>query len=159
MPTRKPVVLSVGSFAEGAEEHLLELSSTFTVAGTTLADVTGMSVALKAGTTYVFDFGLLITQATATGIVGVSVNYTSTITRIAQGANLSTSATAATNRANVANNTAMVDNAARAVGGPFPTRLFGSITTNGAGTLSLRAQRSAGVTTIIAGSSGQIRQV
>lgn len=137
----------------GQDDLVAELAATATVAGTTLADVAGLSFVLKVGT-YAFSFDLLITQAGSNGIVGVSVNYTGTVTRVAQSAVLASTATSASFRSNQAINTAMVDSANRATGGPFPTRLAGSITVSTPGTLTLRAQRSAGTTTILLGSSG-----
>jgi hypothetical protein len=137
----------------------VELASVFTVVGTTLAAVTGLAFTLKANATYIYAFDLLITQATATGIVGVGVNYSGTLSRIATLGILGNAAATASFQAASANNTALVDSAARAIGGPRPTRVSGSITTTAAGVLTLMAQRSAGVTTILAGSSGMARQI
>lgn len=134
-------------------------ASGVTVGGTTLADISGLSFTIPGAGTYNFEYLLLVTQSSATGIVGVSANFTSTPTRISQNAILANSTIAATYRSNQANNTAMVDNAARAIAGPLPTLVTGSITVAGSGTLSIRAQRSAGVTTIGAGSAGMLIQV
>jgi hypothetical protein len=135
------------------------LSSTFTVAGTTLADVTGMSWTLKAGTTYRFEFELQLSQATATGIVGLGVNYTGTLVQIAYSANIAAASATVAYRGTSTNNTALTDAAARAIGNSLPARVAGSITTTAAGVLSLRAQRSAGTTTILVGTSGRAYEV
>lgn len=166
MALRKALVLIGGALQElpsadrltGQDVLVVELAAPVTVAGTTLADIAGLSLALKVGT-YNFSYELLITQATATGIVGLSANFTGTVTRVAQNAWLGNSATGASFQSNQLNSTALVDSAARAIGGPRPSRLAGSITVSTAGTLSLRAQRSAGVTTVLAGSSGMAVQL
>lgn len=130
------------------------LAATFTVAGTTLADVTGQTFTLKANATYRFEFELQLSQAAATGIVGLGINYTGTLVQIAYSANIAAATATTAYRGTSSNNTALTDSAARAIGNSLPARVAGSITTTAAGTLSLRAQRSAGTTTILLGSSG-----
>lgn len=161
MAIRKPLSLASGQLVEISSDWVqaVELASTQTVSTTTLADVVGLTFALQAGKTYIFNFCLLITQATATGIVGVGVNYSGTLTRINLSGVLANSATASTFRVATANNTAMVDNAARAIGGPFPCLVTGTLVTIGAGNLTLRAQRSAGTTTMLLGSGGFVTAV
>lgn len=137
-----------------------ELGAAVNVAGTTLADIGLLQFALTQPGTYSFNFSLLILQTVAVGIVGVGVNYTGTFARLGVNAILATAATAATYRCTQLNNTALTDNAARAVGTAYlPTQVSGSIMVTGAGTLSLRAQRSAGTTTIGAQSSGLLIQL
>lgn len=142
----------------GRDLFVVSLASIQTVAGTTLADVAGLSATLKANATYYFEFDVQITQAAAIGIVGLGVNYTGTLTQIAYTANIAATSSTTAYRGTNTNNTALVDAAARAIAASLPARVAGTIVTTGAGVLSLRAQRSAGTTTILVGSGGLIAQ-
>jgi len=137
----------------------VELASTFTVASTTLADVTGLTFALPGAGTWSFEFELLITQATASSLVGLGINYTGTITRIVYNVWMASTTTVLRYGSGTSNNFAVVDATAHAAGGTLPARVAGSITVSTSGTLALRAQRSAATTTINAGSSGLLVQV
>ena len=135
------------------------LANPYVIPVTSLADVPGMSWTLQSSGTYCFNFELLITQAIATSIVGFGVNYTGGVSRFAATGLLANAVAAASFQAVAAVNTALLDNAARAIGGQRPARISGSITVSSPGILSLRTQRSAATTTVLAGSTGCVSQV
>ena len=131
-----------------------DVTATFTVTTTGLADITGLSWSLPRAGTYYFEVTLLMTQATSTSINGVAINLSGTPTRFAQEGILIRTAAAADFRANTTDGTAMVHSVAMAVGGPFAQKISGTVTIPGAQTLTAQAQRATATTTIIAGSGG-----
>lgn len=131
------------------------LTSDFTVATTTLADITGLNLSLNGGTTYYFEYTLIVNQATATSLNGFGVNYSGTVTRIAYAVIMGNASGAAGNfLAATANNTALVQTTAQGIGATLPVRISGVIVTSTFGDLTARAQRATATTLVKAGSSG-----
>lgn len=127
------------------------LGGAHVVAATSLADITSLSVPLRAGVHYAIEAWFLSVQTVAIGILGTSFAYTGAIggAGFIQSASISMSASAQTSGSNAALNTPIVESAARAVGSVnFPVYLNGFIGTSTAGNLTVRAQRSAGTHTV-----------
>lgn len=167
--TQKPLVLINGLWLElpAADQCIGDSKDRFTVvmpanqtvAGTTLADITGLSFTLKSLQRYFFHFQVLLSQATAASTNGLGLNYSGLFIQLAASAFMLNTLTGGTYRVQTANNTAMLQAATQAVGVVLPITVEGTITTNAAGTLTLRAQRSAAATTVLLGSGGFLLQV
>jgi hypothetical protein len=138
----------------------LVLSSDFTIAGTSLADVTGMTIALAASSTYIFNFELALAQTSTQAQITVAVNYSGTVTKINYNAYFSYADTDSIIALTAqTKNTSLQEGQPRLQGNTLPIRVTGSIITNGSGTLALRAARSAATSVIVAGSCGFVQQV
>jgi hypothetical protein len=141
----------------------VRLGTTFTVAATTLGDVTGLTLPLRAGSTYLFDAELLIT-CTGNTTVGLSINYSGTASAVAQAVQYSyldqnlLPNELTRGLGNTALNTALADGGRQSTTAR-PAQLRGSIVCTTAGNLVVRAQRSAATVTILAGSSFEVREL
>lgn len=138
-------------------ERVLEASSEFTGAGTSLTDITGLTVALPRAGTYWFDFELVTSQS-ASAAIAFGINVTANFTRCAVSVFNPTTATATAQGGQVANNTATASGT-RSVTTNLPVSLIGTVTIGGAATLGCRAQRASGTLTIRAGSGGLVREL
>jgi hypothetical protein len=135
----------------------LELASTFTVATTTLADITGLTLALNRAGTFSFAFVIYVAQATAASVNGLAINYTGTVTRINAACNFPATTTTTSLLRQTVNNTVMAASS-MAAGVTIPVFLSGTIAVSTTGTLSVRAQRATAATTVLLGSGGTVMQ-
>lgn len=149
-----------GGQIEAVLYKTLVLANDFTVTSASLADVTGFSYSLPTfPDTYCFEFHLGISQSVGTGIVGVSAQVGSSSNFLQHATLIKADGSASafsTNGSNTTPGTAIVDAAARSIGGPFETIVRGSFVAGSVGPFSLQAQRSAGTTVIKAGSWGRV---
>lgn len=136
-----------------------------TITSATLVDMGNLTYSLLSGVTVQFEFEMALAILTAAGVPGFSINFSGTTSMLRQCAmlNLQTTSfgtnTSATKPGmNTTNNTAIISNATgMTVGTDVWSKLWGTLTTTSAGTLTLRAQTSAGGLVLKAGSSARIR--
>lgn len=146
-----------GSIFTPTQRSVMELASTFTVATTTLADVTGLTLVLNRAGTFSFALVIYVAQATAASVNGLAINYTGTVTRLNAACNFPATATTTSLLRQTVNNTVMAA-PSMAAGVTIPVFLSGSIVVSTVGTLSVRAQRATAATTVLLGSGGTVLQ-
>lgn len=127
-----------------------------TVAGTTLGNVAGLSVTLGGVGNYIVEGMLLVTQTVSAGTFGLGLAMSGGATpQITLGAEIwSAATTAPAQRSQTAfPPTAMVGGATAAASSTFLVKFKGTVFIGtAAGVLTVQAQRSAGTTTVLAGS-------
>lgn len=143
-----------------AANSTLALNASYPIGNTVLENIPGMSWNLtQFNEKYCFEVHLAITQSSAPGVVGVSMARANVSQFIQNVTSIKANGSASgfsTNGSSTSQGVAIADAASRAIGGPFETIITGSFFVTGAGTLTLQAQRSAGVSTIEAGSWGRV---
>jgi hypothetical protein len=127
------------------------LSTTQPITSTTLANIPGLSLSLRIGL-YIVDAWLLI-QSSASAVVGIGFGFSNASGNFVEGAMLSqqTSPTLQTTTGTQNIDVARVDASARAIESNSPASLQGVFQVLAAGTLTVRAQSSAGTLTILSG--------
>jgi hypothetical protein len=143
---------SSGGISLGA---VIEQTSNYVVPSASLTDVTGFNLAVSSSGTFWLDLVVYVSQATAGSVNGLAINYTGAVTRINLAANFPATLTTANLVRQTANNTAMTAPSMSA-GVTIPVRISGTLVVSTVGTLSLRAQSAAGVTTVLQGSGGVV---
>lgn len=119
------------------------LLNPFVVPGVTLSDVTDLTVALAAGTKYLVLVNVVQVQTTSTGVIGISLGYSGTLSALAQWVVGSSTGTAFNNTLD----TAMTFPGAAAAANPS-RQLYAVLTTSTAGNLKFRAQVSVNTATL-----------
>lgn len=141
---------------------IVRVSSQFDkTADATPANITGLSVDLTAGRTYIFEAHIYMT-ADATGGINLSIGGTATATNLrAVGQTFDLDSAAGTIR-DIRQGIAITSTMADIFGyATFYTRITGTITVNAAGTLTLRfsQQSSSGTSSVLVGSSLRVTPV
>lgn len=137
------------------------LTSAFTSSGTTLQDITGLSISTPSAGTYVFEFDLFMRSSETANTIGLAVNATGgTISGFALGVYHGTNATATTNAFTSTNNTATGAAAHGSSAADFPTTLLGSFVCTASGAVVARLQKNTGGTaTVQVGSLGRVFKI
>lgn len=138
-----------------------ELSSAQTPASTTLANITGMSIALpRAGTYWVEGMLMCTAAATLTSAFGMNVSANLTRMNIAWSNVLTaTTQTVSPQSSSLATGGTGVASGSRSVTTALPVILSGSVTVSGAATLTLLASRSTSTLTFNTGTVWMVREL
>lgn len=137
-----------------------ELATAQTPASTTLANITGMSIALPRAGTYWVE-GMIMCTATAALTSAFGLNVSANFTRMNVGwTNVLTTTTQITGpqAASLAVGGTGVASGSRSVLTALPVFFSGSVTVSGAATLQLMASRSTSTLTINTGSAWNVRE-
>ena len=131
------------------------LSNDQPMSSATLTDVPGISFAIPSGGSYGFMFELGLTKTGGSAVVGVSVAFTGTTSRVLQNVTLTQSGLA-TYGGSTSIPTAVNDSSGRANGGPFPTKISGGMVVGSVGNVTIQVRVAAGGVTVNGGSWGRV---
>lgn len=127
-------------------------ASATSVTTTSLADVTGLSFVMEAGSTYRFEAELLVSASGLAGTVGVGTAYSGTNSAVFSNTTIGGSVTGLSSLLTAVVGSVLLNSV-------NPVRIAGRIRTTTAGTFSIQAQRSAGVTATLTGGCAQFSKV
>lgn len=150
----------VGSINSRYVPALAALSSSASTSGTTLTDITNLSLTVAVAGTYAFEFYLYVQASATANTIAFAVNATGgTISNYIASAVKSTNTTAVLAGVQTTNNTAFVSGVYGAATTNFPTIMNGSFTCTASGSVVPRFSSSAGTATAAVGSWGKLIRI